>query len=180
MEQKEDTHRNGHTLRRKIGWIMPKQNTLDRSISTIPEGQYITDIDELINDKRFIVGNIDVPFNNPMMWADVQEQLQSSAKSTRTDMNRCGVMRTTYTVPATGFLEKSTIKQNRVRSLSEGDNDSIRYMTLWNEQYYDNNLIYIFNGNNTDTEGILTKACQIYSEQPTFDMPNIIRHAIHN
>lgn len=95
MEHKENTHHNSHTLRYVSR--LSKQPNIRRCKSS---KNNISEIDTLIHDTRFIENVFSVPFNNSVLWNDVQNQLETSAKSVYKKIDRNGCKQTIYSVPA--------------------------------------------------------------------------------
>ena len=172
MHPKEDTHHDNHTLRKRIHIrSVEKKDRIEREYKYIGNkyGYYITDIDEMIDNKRFTLSGNSIPINSPIVWENLEDTLNEFAKYKNIKLDSIGGKYTEYTLPSIKFIEYSNAKNT--------ENEDT-YMIKWNNEYYDNRYIYKFMGKN-DSSGILTKLFLIHSEPPVFEnMPNINRMAV--
>lgn len=154
MEQKEDTHHDGHTLRYSDS-TQHKRDMLDRYGAG--QSTLVCDID-LRLDELFPKGIpiwSDINLNRPAMWNDLMDELEETAKSKNIEMDRSGNMITTYAIPVTGYLEQEYTS----KTSQDSEPDDHLKGTKWNGDYYDINYIYQYIGNEAETEGILKKVC---------------------
>ena len=164
-EVKYNWHRDNHTLRYKN----PNKTTnyvLDCDRKLKKDEIPITNIDNLF-DNSFINCHTNSgyyqynnfqsrPLNKKYQWKLYKLLHKESNKITEKWDPDNGVICKIFNIP----IQKYILINNNLNDIS---------WLKWNNKFYDPNYIYIFNGNDDDTEGTLKKYCNLQWNEPQID-----------
>ena len=163
---KYNWHRNKHTLRYSAPYNSTKNHKLECDRIIKKDEIPITVIDEYF-DERFInsANNHGRELNKEYLWENIENELEKSAINTIKKWDPAnGVVCKIYNVPVKNYVLKDAVIQMEMSWLR------------WNNNYYDPNYLYTFEGSNDDTTGVLKKYCPLKWTEPTIDnMESIVK-----
>ena len=161
---KYDWHKNKHTLRFKKNYNITNF-ILDCDRKIIKDQIPLSVIDEYFDDGFFNCKNKNFQIrslNKKHHWLLVEESLNKEAKKIIKKWDPFnGVLCKIYYIP----IQKYILINNSLDQLT---------WLKWNNNYYDPSYIYVYNGNEDDTEGTLKKYCLLKWDEPKQDNLEVI------
>jgi hypothetical protein len=155
---KYDWHKNKHTLRyRRIHYVHSTNYKLECDRTIKKDEIPVTTIDDLFDDNFINSYNWygyskfqSRPLNKEHLWTNLENTLKNTSIQTvkKWDPSN-GVVCQTFNIPVKNYVLKDT-KINMELSWLK-----------WNNQYYDPNYLYTFDGSSDDSTGMLKKYCQL-------------------
>jgi hypothetical protein len=161
---KYDWHKNKNTLRYKhFDYVSCKNHILECNRNLNKEKIPVTIIDEYFDNKLIDCTNGYSnyqfrPLNTDYLWTNVENALEDTSIQTIKKWEpRYGVVCRTFNVPVENYLLKDNTLHKELTWLK------------WNNQYYDPNYLYTFDGNDDDTSGVLKKLCPLKWREPEIE-----------
>jgi len=164
---KYDWHKNKHTLRYSpTSYYASKNHKLECNRIIKKNEIPVTEIDRYF-DEYFInsTNNHGKELNKKYLWENIENELEKSAINTIKKWDPYdGVVCKIYNVPVKNYVIKDAVIHMEMSWLR------------WNNNYYDPNYLYTFEGSQDDTTGVLKKYCPLKWTEPTIDnMESIVK-----